>query len=189
MKVLLGVDGEEAADHARRLVARFASRDAVEVVVCAVATFDMALREASYSGHYAAEDAGRAAETIAGEAEEELREDGFRTGVTTPRGDPAAELLREAAARHSDLIVLGTGRESRLESIVLGSTSSAVLQAAPCPVLIVHELHEHDGRARALVATDGSEDALRAADVFIAFADPDRCEATVAAIARPVGLP
>lgn len=189
MKALLAVDGGEAAVHARRLLSRLADRDEVEIVVCAVASFDMAMKEAAYSGHYSADDARHHAETVAADAEEELREDGFRVEVAVPDGDPAAELLRESNERAADLIVLGTGRETRLEAAVLGSTSLGILHGADRGVLIVHTAHDVDRPLRALVAADGSEGAALARALFARLADPSRVNVTVDAVAKPRGLP
>lgn len=189
MNVLLATDGGEAASQARRLFSKLANRDTVDVTVCAVGSFDMALREASYTGRFSADDAHRHAETTAQEAQEELLEDGFRADVSIPRGEPATEILRLSDTRDADLIVLGTGRETRLESFVLGSTSMAVLHAARCGVLIAHVVRDHDGPARVLLAADGSAGATHATDLLASFADPARCEVLVESVAKPTGSP
>lgn len=50
-------------------------------------------------------------------------------------GNPAVELL--AAARPQDLLVLGSRGRGGFAGLLLGSTSTQVVQHAPCPVLVV----------------------------------------------------
>jgi nucleotide-binding universal stress UspA family protein len=50
-------------------------------------------------------------------------------------GLPAVEILRTAAARHCDLIVLGTHGRTGLGRVLLGSVAEQVLRGASCPVL------------------------------------------------------
>jgi nucleotide-binding universal stress UspA family protein len=53
-----------------------------------------------------------------------------------PVGDPAAELVDAARELEADRVVLGR-RSRSLRRLVLGSVSDAVLQQAPCDVLVV----------------------------------------------------
>jgi nucleotide-binding universal stress UspA family protein len=52
-------------------------------------------------------------------------------------GRPADELLAAARAWQADLIVMGAHAHSRLERLLLSSTTAAVVEHAPCPVLTV----------------------------------------------------
>ncbi|HEY8505975.1 MAG TPA: universal stress protein [Gemmataceae bacterium] len=52
-------------------------------------------------------------------------------------GDPAAVILRVAAERGCDLIVMGTHGRTGLWRVLLGSVAERVLRDAPCPVLTV----------------------------------------------------
>lgn len=56
------------------------------------------------------------------------------------RGNPAIEILAEASARSTGLIVLGAARSSALESITRDHTVYRVLAHAGCPVLTLREL-------------------------------------------------
>jgi nucleotide-binding universal stress UspA family protein len=79
-----------------------------------------------------------AAEAIAGAAVDEV----------LLHGDPAAEILRLAAERGFDAVVLGThGRDVR-ERLVFGSVAQAVVRDATCSVLVVRGA----GRTEALRA-------------------------------------
>jgi nucleotide-binding universal stress UspA family protein len=52
-------------------------------------------------------------------------------------GDPATEIVASAREHAIDLIVVGHRGHNRLVWLVLGSVARKVLQAAPCPVLVV----------------------------------------------------
>lgn len=52
-------------------------------------------------------------------------------------GSPAAEIINYARECSASTILLGTRGRSRLIQMVLGSVAEAVLQDAPCPVLVI----------------------------------------------------
>lgn len=58
-------------------------------------------------------------------------------GVEVVHGKPHTELVRLAAERHADLIVLGVHGRSALDLTVFGSTTNQVVRHASCPVLTV----------------------------------------------------
>jgi nucleotide-binding universal stress UspA family protein len=53
-------------------------------------------------------------------------------------GPPAPAILRVAQEEGYGLIVLGSRGQGQLAGLLLGSVSSAVVQRADCPVLVVH---------------------------------------------------
>jgi nucleotide-binding universal stress UspA family protein len=52
-------------------------------------------------------------------------------------GDPAGEIVRYAADRGIDLIVMGTHGRTGLERLLMGSVAEKVMREAPCSVLVV----------------------------------------------------
>ncbi len=78
-------------------------------------------------------DLGRELEGWRGEAER-LAGRAVQTIVRT--GAPAAEIVRFAAERKADLVVVGTRGRTGLERAVLGSVAEAVVRHAPCAVLV-----------------------------------------------------
>lgn len=62
---------------------------------------------------------------------------GCRIGVRT--GNPAHEIIREAKALGSDMIVISTHGRSGFSHLFMGSVTERVVQHAPCPVLVVRE--------------------------------------------------
>jgi len=62
--------------------------------------------------------------------------------IETATGSPASEILRIAARKRADLILLGTHGRGAFSRALLGSVADKVLHASPIPVLAV------PGRAR-----------------------------------------
>ena len=52
-------------------------------------------------------------------------------------GYPAEEILKVAADRKADMIVMGTHGRTGIDRIIFGSVAEKVVTAAPCPVLTV----------------------------------------------------
>jgi nucleotide-binding universal stress UspA family protein len=59
------------------------------------------------------------------------------TDDVVARGKPYVEILRVAAERQSDVIVLGVHGRNALDRLVFGSTAEHVVRRATCPVLTV----------------------------------------------------
>jgi nucleotide-binding universal stress UspA family protein len=188
MKVLFATDGSDASHRAGELLAGLADPGRTEIVVLSVNDFEVALREASAHHGYSSERSHAAANQAAEAAADALREAGFGdVRVRVVEGDGATEIV--AQAEQAELVVVGSGKEGWLDTIVLGSVSSSVLHASPCPVLVVHRAPSGDGPVRVVVGTDGSEGSSHAIAALVGLADPARCEVAVVAAARPVALP
>jgi nucleotide-binding universal stress UspA family protein len=52
-------------------------------------------------------------------------------------GQPVSEIVSWAAAKHAQLVIMGTHGRSGLERVLLGSVAEHVLRLAPCAVLVV----------------------------------------------------
>jgi nucleotide-binding universal stress UspA family protein len=59
-------------------------------------------------------------------------------------GDAAAEIVRVAAERGADLIVISSHGRTGLGRIIFGSTAEAVVRHATCPVLVVKPPQEEE---------------------------------------------
>jgi nucleotide-binding universal stress UspA family protein len=100
------------------------------------------------------------------------------SGVVRPAEATTAELIVAAAAEeHADLLVVGALGASRWRALLLGSVAHAVVQAAPCPVLVVPGHNGHGDLHRLVLGVDGSAAAARAVDVTAELAA--RLDATV----------
>lgn len=114
-------------------------------------------------------------EPLLREQEKRVREEGFRTRLEIPLGDPASEINRLARETGASLILAGTHGESLAKEILLGSVVHRLLQIAEKPVLLIPItiLEAENGEAKCdvlcgdffrhpLFATDFSEPAGRA---------------------------
>jgi nucleotide-binding universal stress UspA family protein len=72
----------------------------------------------------------------------EVREKEVDVEEQVVQGKPSAEIIRFAAEKGVDMIVLGTHGKGMLDQALFGSTTERVVRRAPCPVLSVR-LAEH----------------------------------------------
>lgn len=71
------------------------------------------------------------------------------------KGTPFSDVIkREAKKLHADLIVMGTHGASGLKKVVLGSNTSAVIEACQVPVLVVPELGQFKNFKNIVYVTD-----------------------------------
>lgn len=80
----------------------------------------------------------------AGRHLEEWRELAMKAGakkvsVESAVGDPAGEIVRVAAEKKADLVVMGTHGRTGIEHALMGSIAERVVRRAKCPVLTVRK--------------------------------------------------
>ncbi|GAB2687555.1 universal stress protein [Thalassiella azotivora] len=128
---MVGIDGSAAAAVAlERAVVEARARRATLLVACVVELPDgVGVDVASH--RLAAEEV--LAEAVA-RAADELGGDRVRAHLAV--GSPGAELA--SLCRPRDLLVVGTHGHRPVARMVLGSVSTALVAAAPCPVQVVH---------------------------------------------------
>ena len=105
------------------------------------------------------------------------------------------EILGQAAALKSDLIVMGTHGRSGFDRLLLGSVAEKVLRKATCPVMIVPPHTDHPVTAgdvdfdRILCAVDFSDGSLAALTHALSMAEEADAKVTVLnVIERPPEL-
>lgn len=136
-KILVGVDGSEAAHHAlcsalglaRLAQARVHVVSVEERLHAYVGTTEEINAEVDYQNSYFAEVQRRAREMA--EAQ------GIQLDATIVRGHAAEVLVTHARTGGFDLVVIGHTGHSRLHNLFLGSTTDRVVRHAHCPVLVV----------------------------------------------------
>jgi nucleotide-binding universal stress UspA family protein len=64
---------------------------------------------------------------------------GIRATVETSVGSPPRVIAETAAARNTDLVVMGTHGRSGFAHLVVGSVAERVVRTAPCAVLTVRD--------------------------------------------------
>ncbi|MGZ8631117.1 MAG: universal stress protein [Actinomycetota bacterium] len=190
MKVLFATDGSEPSARAGELLARVADTSRSHVVVMSVNDFDVAMRTAQDAGHFSTEEGHAAAQRAVAQGVAAMRSAGFEhVDGRVEDGDGASEIVHATEHDAFELVVLGSGKEGWLDTVVLGSVSSSVVHASRCPVLVAHRVPDAGRGVRVLVGADGSDGSEHALAAFVALADPARCEVTVVTAAPPLALP
>jgi nucleotide-binding universal stress UspA family protein len=146
-RVIVGYDGSDPSRAALRAAAGLPFAVKPEFVVCAayeaapplasgMAPTMLAAAEEAYAA--ALEEAEHAAGLAAREGVDLLGDSGITASAVVGHGPPSDILLDLAAHDVPSLIAVGDRGRSRLERLVLGSTSSALLGAGRVDVLVVH---------------------------------------------------
>ncbi len=69
---------------------------------------------------------------------EDMNDGGVKISSVIKEGSPAKTILEVAEKEDIDLIVIGSSGKSGFDRFILGSVSDKVVNAAKCPVLVVH---------------------------------------------------
>ena len=157
MKLLVPFDGSPAARHAVELVAGYAGDPA---------SISLTLLNVDRS---ASERGG----AVLKPALERLAAAGFALEADVQVGPVAPTILAKARTAQSDLVVMGTRGAGAVQGFALGSVALRVAHGNGPPVLLVKPddcLPRSIGsRTKVLLAMDGSEPAMRAAERLVAW--------------------
>lgn len=132
MKILLAYDGFDYSFNALEEAARLAQEDDAEITIVSVVPQAQA-RASKAGGHrwlapHAHQDVAR--------AHAFLFERGIDAEMKILHGDPATELIREAAEGDYDLVVAGSRGLGPFSARLLGSVTRKLVKAVPCPVVV-----------------------------------------------------
>lgn len=175
VKILHPFDGSAGALRACELLARLPSgAEALEASVLNVQSRPLALWPRPGLDPVAVEAALlETGKEILAPALEHLASAGLRAEPAVRLGLPAEAILREARNTGADAIVMGTRGKGALQGFALGSVALRVAHGGAAPVLLVKPEDRLPapaaGRVRVLLAMDGSEPALRAAERLAAW--------------------
>ena len=170
MRVLIGYDGSESADQVCELVAGIDWPPGSELrVVTAYPPYlpgadwpaggvEPAVAQGVFEGERSK------AEERATAAADRIRRPDVTVTSGALMGRAASVLLDEAAARSTDLLIVGNRGLGPFTFALVGSVSAEVIDHAACPVLLVRG----SSIERVLLADDGSADA-RAAAALLAW--------------------
>jgi nucleotide-binding universal stress UspA family protein len=144
-RTVAGTDGSACAEAAERFYTSLPIARSVPVTMVSVAEvlgplapgIAPTMTGATAAAQAEAAEARQAQLRIAEEARERLRRAGLDAAACVRDGDPAAELLAEAAETAADLIVVGSRGRTGLARLALGSVARRVLHHASASVLIV----------------------------------------------------
>lgn len=152
-KILVALDGSEAAETALLWLKRYAARTRAEVLLFRVVSGDSA---AGTPGH---ETFGEAVDYLQ-RMERELNYAGFPAKLSVWSGEPANAIAEAALVQGCDLILMVTRAAIKVTRWSSGGMTAHVLRLAQVPVLVVRPPMEfsHQGRVRRVVVPlDGSE--------------------------------
>ena len=180
-RILFASNGARPARDAGLLLRRVANPDLVEVTVHVCDSVEFAF----------AEDPWRMGELrrsrpepkdLAGIEVAAFQEEGFQVDFRIGSGIPAEQILELVRSGDYAITLLGAGSSSWLGNLLLGSTSTKVLHASERSLLMVHRFIESHGKAKVVLATDGSADSDLAVSTFIEVADPKKVAVKVVSV-------
>ena len=171
-KVILGVDPAGQYSPAVDLLAalRFADLDLelLHVEEPHYAVDDSAMLPMSPEWTAEVESARReSAERILASAQAKIVAAGLSARARTSLGSPARVLIDRADVEQADLIAVGSGNQSGLAQLFLGSVGRGLALGAHQSILVGRESPKSSGGLTAVFATDHSEYADKCADLLI----------------------
>lgn len=127
---------------------------------------------------------------ITSAAVERLTEAGIPAEVVVTRGDPRFLIPFFARKWSSDLIFVRAHVRKDFEHWMVGSVARAVVTSAPCTVQIVRDqtkdhAHTLDSARRVLLAIDGSETSMAAAEALAGRPWPEGSEFSIVTVEEP----
>lgn len=171
MRILLATDGSATADRARDLLAATEWPQPVEFRVIGAIEHGPALFGSPWIPAVPPDAADLEDEAVdhmrdvLGRAAAMLAGPGRTVEIELLRGPPALAVVDEMHAWGPDLVVVGSRGHSPLQTTLLGSTSSAIVDHAACPVLVVR----HGPTGAVVFAEDGSPAARDAESLLLAW--------------------
>lgn len=168
MRLLLAIDGSISSDRARDLVASLPFPAGSRIWVVGVLEHGSESFALAWVPVVPAQGEAREPEHVAqlrtaiDTAEHEIARPGIGVDHVLLSGHPVRSIVDEARAFGADLVVVGSRGHGGLETAVLGSTSSGIVDHAPCPVLVVRGPRIES----ILLAEDGSAGAAGAARII-----------------------
>jgi universal stress protein A len=132
-RILFAYDGSEPARRALDYATRLAPHDEVALISVAPALIEAPHTQEYTDPTHDPERAGRDLE----EARGVLEAGGVRVEPILVTGNPAAEIIKAAEERDTELIVVGSRGQHAFERFLVGSIAERLVRHAPCDVLIV----------------------------------------------------
>jgi nucleotide-binding universal stress UspA family protein len=151
-RILVGVDGSDAAAAALGWAGRLARAIGADVVVANV----FQPGQAEVSPERDRELKGQASDRLEGEWSDPVRASGVAHRTLLLDGSPAA-LLDAAEDERADLLVVGPRGSGGFARLHIGSVAHHLAQHATCPLAIVPTQGAGHGFGRLVVGVDGSE--------------------------------
>lgn len=173
--LLMAVDGTPAAERAIEFLAGYRGHPSqIRVVAANVQTLPVTVwPEASMDVGSIEKALLAVGREVAERAVARLAASGLKAETAVRLGLPSDGIVHEARSCGAEMIVTGTRGHGALRGFALGSVAMRVAHSSPVPVCLVRpesKLPEQLGRKlRLMLAVDGSESALRAANALVSW--------------------
>lgn len=125
MKVLVAIDNRPSAQATLDALVKMHWRQDTEIILVTVFPPGLEIEEAAYYEEM---------EGLALELRNLLRH--CKVSFFARHGDPKVVIMELAQQSHVNLIVVGSNCKNSLERLLIGSVSQAILNSAPCPVIV-----------------------------------------------------
>jgi nucleotide-binding universal stress UspA family protein len=185
MRILLAYDGSVGAEQARDLLAHLElPPNSTITAVTAVHVGSTIFERELTSGDPAEAEAALIDDLREGltTATRALEGEGRTVERRVVRGRPATVILAEAELLGAELIVIGSRGYGPIQTLLLGSVSTEVVDHASCPVLVARAGDVH----KVLFATDGTETSVPAFDVVHGWPLFRRYPVEVVSVSEPI---
>ena len=137
-KVAVAFDGSAGSRRAAALALEIAERFRAEVSFVVVVRAEAGETETVLAGLVPVSEDGRGLTALLEETVAHAKSKGIpAANVVFRRGDAADEMLAFLRERPQDLLFVGSRGLSRSRRLLLGSVSTRIVEAAPCPVVVV----------------------------------------------------
>ena len=188
MRILLAIDSSAPSLIAIEEVARRRWPPGTSICVLNVLETGLVRDSLSFAGGEVAsltDKATEAAEQLVNEAAKQLTSHSVTTSTEVIQGYPRIAITDYATRWGADLVVVGSHGRSGVTRLLLGSVARTVLRRAPCSVEIVRARSGEDsGRMRILLATDGSDYSVAAAQSIAARPWTKQTEVKIISVAE-----
>ncbi|MGM0240389.1 universal stress protein [Enterococcus sp. AZ103] len=134
-KILVAVDGSEQAHNAFLEALSVTRRNSGKLFLLSVADTSHLAGE-PYAVNYAIDAAKKAADGVVENLKEKIPEDVDYT-IIEAEGNPKLKIIEAAEELKIDLIMMGTTGTGTFSRLLVGSTTSYVVNNAPCNVMVV----------------------------------------------------
>ncbi len=125
MKVLVAIDNRPSAQATIDALVKMHWRQGTEIILVTVFPPGLEFEEAAYFEEM---------EGLALELRSLLHH--CKISFFARHGDPKAVIMELAQQSHVNLIIVGSNCKNSLERLLIGSVSQAILNSAPCPVIV-----------------------------------------------------
>lgn len=140
-RFLVGIDGTECGDRALEVAREHAMAADVELLVCYViawSPFTFSTPQENAERHRRREEELEMARSRILEPRlAKLKEAGVQARSVARHGHPARTLVKLAEEHEASMLVIGRAGDTPVRTRFFGGTAAALVQTAPCPVLVV----------------------------------------------------